>query len=143
MDDRIREHARTLVDWSARIEAGDDVVLSVSEGAHDLAVAVAEELGKRDANVVTLYDADEVDRAHTLAHSGEFDESPEFERALYEHADAMLRLGGGRNTTASADVPAGKRRRKSDHGRGSARRGWTPTGCRRSTRRARWLSRRV
>ena len=42
MDDRIREHARTLVDWSARIEAGDDVVLSVSEGAHDLAVEFME-----------------------------------------------------------------------------------------------------
>ena len=109
MDDRIREHARTLVDWSARIEAGDDVVLAVSEGAHDLAVAVAEELGARDANVVTLYDADEIDRAHTLAHSGEFDEDPEYERALYANADAVLRLGGGRNTTASADVPASKR----------------------------------
>ncbi|MFW5911630.1 MAG: aminopeptidase [Halolamina sp.] len=112
MDDRIHEHAETLVDWSARIEAGDDVVLSVADGAHDLAVAVAEELGNRDANVVTLYESDEVSRAHTMAHSGDFDEDPEFERALYEHADAMLRLGGGRNTTEGADVPAGTRQAK-------------------------------
>ena len=26
MDDRVREHADLLVDWSARIEPGDDVV---------------------------------------------------------------------------------------------------------------------
>jgi aminopeptidase len=29
MDERVREHARTLVDWSARVEAGDDVVVRV------------------------------------------------------------------------------------------------------------------
>lgn len=39
MDDRIREHATVLDDWSARIGAGDNVVLSVVEDAHDLAVA--------------------------------------------------------------------------------------------------------
>jgi aminopeptidase len=109
MDERIREHATTLVDWSARIEAGDDVVLSVAEGAHDLAVAVAEELGKRDANVVTLYNSAEINRVHTRAHSGEFDEDPEYERALYANADSVLSLGGGRNTTEGADVPAEKR----------------------------------
>ena len=112
MDDRIREHATTLVDWSARIEAGDDVVLSVADGAHDLAVAVAEKLGERDANVVTLYSSSEIGRAHTRGHSGDFDEDPEHERALYENADSVLRLGGGRNTTATADVPAEKRQAK-------------------------------
>ncbi|MFB6220746.1 MAG: aminopeptidase, partial [Halolamina sp.] len=113
MDDRIRAHAETLIDWSARIDAGDDVVVKVSEGAHDLGVAVAAELGARDANVVTLYGSSEIDRAYLNNHSGEFDEDPPHELALYENADAVLSLGGGRNTMATADVPSEKRQAKS------------------------------
>ena len=113
MDERIRKHAETMVDWSAQVEAGDDVVVSVSEGAHELGVAVAEELGKRDANVVTLYSSDEMDRAFLRAHSEAFDEDPAHELALYENADSVLFLGGGRNTMATADVPSEKRQAKS------------------------------
>ncbi|MFD1683996.1 aminopeptidase [Halobellus litoreus] len=109
MDQRIREHAETLVDWSARIEPGDDVVVSVAEGAHDLAVAVAEALGEREANVVTTYASDEVSRAYLRAHSGDFDEAPAHELALYENADSVLFLGGGRNTFATADVDGATR----------------------------------
>jgi len=109
MDQRVREHAQVLVDWSARIEAGDDVVLSVAEDAHELGVAVAEELGQRGANVVTTYGSDEVSRAFLRGRDGDFDEDPAHELALYEHADSVLRLGGGRNTTATADVPSEKR----------------------------------
>ena len=105
MDPRIREHAAVLVDWSARIEAGEDVVVSVGEGAHDLAVAVAEELGKRGANPLTTYASEEFSRAYLRAHEGEFDADPDHELALYENADAVLFLGGPRNTTATADVP--------------------------------------
>jgi aminopeptidase len=105
MDQRVHDHAEVLVDWSARIEAGDDVVVSVSEGAHDLAVAVARKLGERDANLLSLYDSAEVERAYLRA-SGEFETDPAYERELFERADAYLRLGGGRNTTALADVPA-------------------------------------
>ncbi|WP_336345297.1 aminopeptidase [Halalkalicoccus ordinarius] len=104
MDERIHEHAEVLVDWSARVERGDDVVLSVAEGAHDLAVAVAEELGERGANLVATYDSAEVTRAYLTAHDGEF-EAGVHELALVENADVYLRLGGGRNTSATADVP--------------------------------------
>jgi aminopeptidase len=103
MDERIHEHAETLVDWSARVEAGDDVVLSVSEGAHDLAVAVAEAVGERGANLLTTYGSSEVQRAYVRNHDGDFDE-PGHELAMYEAADVLLRLGGGRNTAAMADV---------------------------------------
>jgi aminopeptidase len=105
MDERVREHAAVLVDWSARIEAGDDVVVAVSEGSHELAVAVCEELGQRGANYVAVYDSDEIERAYLCAHDGDFDEDPDFELALYERADSVLRLGRGRNTAARADVP--------------------------------------
>jgi aminopeptidase len=109
MDDRIVEHAEVLVEWSARIEAGDDVVVSVAEGAHDIAVAVAEKLGERGANPVVTYASGEIERAYLRAHSDEFDTDPDHERALYENADAVLALGGGRNTSAMADVPGDTR----------------------------------
>ena len=105
MDDRVREHAETLVDWSARIESGDNVVVSVDEGAHDLAVAVAEVLGDRGASVTTVYSSEEVQRAYLRAHDGEFEEDSIHELSLYENADSVLSLGGGRNTAALADVP--------------------------------------
>ena len=110
MDDRVREHANVLVDWSARIEPGDDVVVGVAEGAHELGVAVAEKLGQVGANVVTTYDSAEVSRAYQRAHDGDFEPDPDHALALYEAADAVLRLDGGRNTTALADVPSGTRR---------------------------------
>ena len=116
MDERVREHARTLVDWSARIESGDDVVVQVGEGAHDLAVAVAAELGERDANMVTTYSSDEVSRAYLRAHGGEFDPDPAYELSLYENADSVLSLRADRNATAMADVP-GERSRAASRAR--------------------------
>ncbi|WP_254864218.1 aminopeptidase [Halovivax gelatinilyticus] len=105
MDPRVHEHAEVLVDWSARIEAGDDVVLSVGPDAHELAVAVAETIGERGANLLTTYGSGEIERAYQRAHDGDFDE-PSHELALFEAADVYLRIGGGRNTSATADVPA-------------------------------------
>ena len=104
MDDRIRAHAETLVDWSARVDPGDEVVMRVADGAHDLAVAVAAELGARGATLLATYGSDEVTRAYLRAHDDDF-ATPNAERALYEEADIYLSLGGGRNTTATADVP--------------------------------------
>jgi len=60
MDSRVREHAETLVDWSARIEDGDDVIVDIGEGAHDLGVAVAEKLGERGANYHATYRSPEM-----------------------------------------------------------------------------------
>jgi len=113
MDERVREHAAILVDWSARVEAGDDVVVSVGPDAHQLAVAVAEKLGERGATLLATYDSGELRRAYLHAHDGEFEESGH-ERALLEAADVYLSLGGGRNRSATADVPDERRR---DHRR--------------------------
>ena len=119
MDERVREHAEVLVDWSARVEAGDDVVVSVAEDAHDLGVAVAAALGERGATVTTLYGSDELSRAYLKgAEAGvdgngdgddgdtvpTFDDDPAVDRVIFEAADVYLRIGGGRNTTATADV---------------------------------------
>ncbi|MFB6095154.1 MAG: aminopeptidase, partial [Halodesulfurarchaeum sp.] len=106
MDPRVREHAETLVDWSARIEPGENVVVSVAEGAHDLAVAVAEVLGERGANPAFTFAGDEVLGAYLRAHEGDFDADPDHEEALYAEADSVLLLGGGWNTAELADVPS-------------------------------------
>ena len=103
MDERVREHAAVLVEWSARVDPGDDVVVDVAEGAHELAVAAAEQLGEIGANVVTTYGSEEFSRAYLRAHDGEF-EAGAHELALIKNADVYLRLGGGRNTAATADV---------------------------------------
>ena len=105
MDDRIHRHAETLVGWSARIEAGDDVVVSVGEGAHDLGVAVAQALGDRNANLVPLYNSAELQTAYLRAHEGDFDVDPPFNLALYEEADAAIFLRGTRNVSEQAGVP--------------------------------------
>ena len=113
MDERVREHAEVLVDWSARVEAGDNVVVSVAEDAHELGVAVAEALGERGATVTTLYGSSELSRAYLKGVEAgtdgdvgveEFDSDPAVDRALFAAADVYLRIGGGHNTTATADV---------------------------------------
>ncbi|NHN61087.1 MULTISPECIES: aminopeptidase [Halorussus] len=109
MDQRIHEHAAVLVDWSARIEAGDDVVLRVDEGAHDLAVAVAEKLGERGANYLATYVSDEVEAAFVGSHEGDFEQDPDFEVAMLERADAVLSLRGQTNTAAKAAAPGERR----------------------------------
>jgi aminopeptidase len=105
MDQHVQEHAATLVDWSARVGAGDDVVVRVGEGAHDLGVAVARVLGDRGANMLACYDSEEMTRAYLRAHDGRFETDPAFERAMYERADSVLSLRGTRNASATADVP--------------------------------------
>ncbi|SIS18774.1 aminopeptidase [Natronorubrum thiooxidans] len=120
MDERVREHAEVLVDWSARVEAGDNVVLSVGPDAHELAVAVAECLGERRANLLSTYSSGEITRAYLRAHNGDFDANPAHELALVEQADVYLSLGGGRNTSATADVP-GKRRQAYNSARAGIR----------------------
>ena len=110
MDQRIHDHAATLVGWSARIEAGDDVIVHVGEGAHDLAVGVATELGERNANLLARYTSDELTRAYLRAHDGSFEADPAYERGLYERADSVLSLRGTRNTTETADVPDERQR---------------------------------
>lgn len=106
MDSRIRDHADVLVDWSARIEAGDQVVLAVDPGAHDLGVAVAEAVGARGGTVHPVYGAAELTAAYLDGVAGT--DTPvaasEPARAATEAADAYLALRGSRNTSTLADV---------------------------------------
>ena len=110
MDPRIREHAEVLVDWSARVSAGDNVIVQIDEGSIPLGIAVAECLGEREANMVVTFNSDELSRAYLHSFpSLDFAEDPEHALALFEEADVFLRLRGGSNTSGMADVPMDKR----------------------------------
>ncbi|MFW6449364.1 MAG: aminopeptidase [Halobacteriota archaeon] len=110
MDPRIREHAEVLVDWSARVEPGDDVVVEVDEGSIPLAIAVAEVLGERESNPLLTFAGDDPIRAYLRSFpTTEFPEDPAHALALYEETDVLLRLRGGTNTSAMADVPTATR----------------------------------
>ncbi|MES3518504.1 MAG: aminopeptidase [Natronomonas sp.] len=113
MDDRIHDHAAVLCNWSARVDPGDRVVVDVSEGAHDLGVAVAAELGSIGADLVATYGSDEMTRAYLLEHAHLESATGDHEQALLEAADVYLSLGGGLNTATTADVPDAVRQKRS------------------------------
>ena len=105
MDQRILDHADLLLDWSARVESGDHVVIEVGPAAHELAVAIANGLGERGATYHTTYASSEVGRAYLTGTEGDIPESVPA-RAMYESADVVLRIRGGRNRSTMADVPS-------------------------------------
>ncbi len=103
MDPRVREHAEIICDWSIELEEDEDVVVTASPDAHELVVALNEEIGKRGGNVVTLYSSDEAGRAYLRAHDGEFT-LPEHLLALYEEADAAVHVRSDSNVNEMSDV---------------------------------------
>ncbi len=102
MDPRIRDHAETIVEHSAGIEAGDDVIVSLPSNAEDLGVALHEQVGRIGANPVFLTYSERADRAF-LRTSDEF-ETPDHELALYENADVTIIARSGPNPSEKADV---------------------------------------
>jgi len=104
MDERVREHARILVDWCTDLEEDEDVVVSASPEAHELVVALHEEIGERGANPMTLYSSDEASRAYLKAHDGDFS-LPEHTLALYEECDAVIHVRSDPNVSEMNDVP--------------------------------------
>jgi len=104
MDPRIREHARILVDHSASIEPGDNVLVTAPPVAEDLAVALYEELGKRDANPMRMGGGSRATRAFLKAADPEAFELPKHTLAAVSEADAAIRVRADRNTNEQGDV---------------------------------------
>ena len=107
MDERVREHARVLVDWCTDVEDGDDIVISASPEADELVVALHSEIGDRGGNPLVLYSSDEASRAYMKAHDGAFT-LPEHTLAMYEKADAVIGIRSDPNTSAMSDVEGEK-----------------------------------
>jgi aminopeptidase len=103
MDPRVREHAQTVVDHSAGIESGDQVVISAPAAASDLVVALHEECADRGAHPVSLAGDARANRAFLRNHDGDF-ETPEHLLAMYEEMDAYVAVRGDVNATETADI---------------------------------------
>ncbi|MEF8834876.1 MAG: aminopeptidase [Candidatus Thermoplasmatota archaeon] len=104
MDERIKEHAEILVEWSTEVEEGDNVVISAGEEAKELVVALQEEIAKKGANPITLYSSSEASRAYLKNFDGEF-ETPEHVLALMEESDVIIGISSDPNLRAMNDVP--------------------------------------
>ncbi|MFW6083140.1 MAG: aminopeptidase [Thermoplasmatota archaeon] len=104
MDDRIKKHAEILADWSTDIEEDDNVVIVGNPEAHELFVALHEEVGKRGAFPTTIYTSNEMNRTYLKNFEGEF-KTPEHTLNLYENADVVIFVKSDPNEKAMNDVP--------------------------------------
>mgnify|MGYP000082527003 FL=1 len=105
MDPRVRDHAKTIVEHSTDLSAGDDVVIDAHPVASDLVTALYEEIAKVGANPLAITDrtGKRFVRAYLRNHDGDFEE-PSHQRALYEEMDAYIAIRGDANVTETADV---------------------------------------
>lgn len=121
IDDRVQKQAEKLVDWCVEIESGDTVTIIANETAKELVTALHTELGKREAEPVTVYAAlnksaglsGEPMRAYLRNHDGEF-ETPEHFKALIDTSDALIGIRSDVNTNVLSDVPAETKQRRAE-----------------------------
>ncbi len=103
MDDRIKEHARILVNWSAEIKKGDNVVIVGSPESHDLILALYEIIGEKQAKPITLYSSNEADRSY-LSNIQKGFETPEHQLELYKKSDSFIRIKSDPNLMSISDI---------------------------------------
>ncbi|MFW9794472.1 MAG: aminopeptidase, partial [Candidatus Thorarchaeota archaeon] len=105
MDPKIEEHAKILVNYSTDVKKGDQVVISASPDAHELAVAVSRFVAKAGGISITLMSSEEISRA---AYDGAEDETlevfPSHLMALAEKTDVFISINSPVNIKALANV---------------------------------------
>ncbi|MFC4550577.1 MULTISPECIES: aminopeptidase [Halorussus] len=105
MDPRIRTHAEVIVDHSAKIEPGDNVLVQAPPVAEDLAAAVAERIGEVGANPAVSLRSTRANRAYLRASDPEDLELHDHSLAQMEETDAVVIVKGSVNTAEPSDVP--------------------------------------
>ncbi|WP_435363593.1 aminopeptidase [Haloarchaeobius sp. DYHT-AS-18] len=115
MDERVREHARILVEQCTDIQKGDCVAISAPADAEDLAVAIAERLGEKGAHPTTNVGLPRVNRAYMLAMDPEDFETPAHIKAMAENTDAFISVKGSENMFETSDVPPEKNQARAKH----------------------------
>ncbi len=104
MDDRIKEHAEIIADWSTEMEKDDNVLVMAHPQAEELVIALYEEIGERGAHPTTLFSSSEVSRAYLKNFNGEF-KTPEHILSLFENSDVVISIKSDVNEKAMNDVP--------------------------------------
>ena len=105
MDERVRQHAEILVDYSTDIEPGDRVVVRATAASKPLVTALHAEIGSRGAIPIAMDADSSYSRAYLT--SVEPDDIPLADHLLaaVEETDAYIAIRGGGNRFEEADVP--------------------------------------
>ncbi|MFC6961131.1 aminopeptidase [Halocatena marina] len=104
MDPRIREHAEVVIEHSTKIESGDNVIISGSQLADDLVVALYELCGERGANPMRMGAGDRAMRAYLNAADPESFDLPDHAMAATEATDVFIGIIGTANASERSDV---------------------------------------
>ncbi|WP_439026018.1 aminopeptidase [Haloarchaeobius sp. DT45] len=115
MDERVREHARILVEQCTEIEKGDCIAVNAPAEAEDLMVAIAELVGEKGAHIMTNVGLPSVRRAYMLAADEEDFETPAHLQAMAENTDAFISVKGSKNMFETSDIPPEKNQARSKH----------------------------
>ncbi len=105
MDDRVREHAEILVDYSTDIGSGDQVIIRASSAARDLVIALHEAIGDRGGIPIVLDNDNRFARSYLTAVDTTEINLAEHLLAAMEATDAYIAVRGGENQFEEADVP--------------------------------------
>lgn len=104
MDERVRRHAETLVEYCTEIESTDNVLITAPVVAEELVVALYEKLGERGARPRTVWSNGRASRAYQRAMAPEAYRTSEHVLAAMKETDVVILVGGATNTAELSDV---------------------------------------
>lgn len=105
VDPRIKEHARILVDYSTKVQAGEMVYIISDLDAHPLAVEVVKQIAERGASTLTIMDSSELSRGYMDAATDEaLDLFPKHQMEAIRASDVLIRLRSPANTRTFAGL---------------------------------------
>ena len=105
VDSRIKEHARILVEYSTKVQAGEMVYIISDLDAHPLVVEVVKKIAERGAASLTIMDSSEIGRGYMDAATDEaLDLFPKHQMEAIKASDVLIRLRSPGNTRAYAGV---------------------------------------
>lgn len=109
VNERPIRHARRLLDHCLDVSSGDNLLVSAPPVADRLVEALHRAAGERTLHLVPLYASPAYARAYAEGVSESADAGGEHVRALYEEADALVRVCAARNLAESPSTSAGSR----------------------------------
>ena len=105
MDERVREHAKILVDYSTEISPGDQVIIRASAAARPLVEALHAAIAERDAIPFVVDNDPRYSRAYLTNAEPASIPLAEHMLAAIEETDVYIAIRGGENRFEEADVP--------------------------------------
>ncbi len=105
MDERVKQHAKVVVNWSTEVKPGDMVTIVGSPMAHDFMIALNREVARAGGRVVNLMQSEEVARAFFEgANDDTLKVVPEHVKSLVEKTDVYIAIRAPMNIMAMANV---------------------------------------